>query len=140
MDDDRMDLDAPEDGRVRRKKKGRVDRRKNTATADTAPSERKAQAKESLKHRQSIPRPKRPLPAVTVEIHSPWLFPELEPPKLQGPSSSRIAADFECQTHTMHGPVRGGEGSCDRISPHDVLVDVQPECHRPRHSPDWIRC
>ena len=135
-----MDLDAPGDGRLRRNKKGRGDRRKKAATADDATGERKAQVKESLKPRQSIPRPKRPLPAVTVEIHSPWLFPKLKTLNLHYPKIF-IPADFECPAQSLvRGSGCGGEGSCDRISPHDVLVDVQPECHRPRDSPDWIRC
>ena len=139
-----MDLDAPGDGRLRRNKKGRGDRRKKAATADDATGERKAQVKESLKPRQSIPRPKRPLPAVTVEIHSPWLFPESTPLRLHGlSSSSSIAADFECpRDYLGHGPGSwsGEEGYGDRISPSDVLIYVPPKCHRPRDSPDLIRC
>lgn len=135
MGDDCMDLDAPEDGKVRHKK-GQVDRRMTASI--------KARPKESLKPRRSVSRPKRPLPAVTVEIHSPWLFPESTPLRLHGlSSSSSIAADFECpRDYLGHGPGSwsGEEGYGDRISPSDVLIYVPPKCHRPRDSPDLIRC
>jgi len=47
---------------------------------------------------------------------------------------SIIAADL------VYRPSHGRGDNCDKISPHDVLVYVQPDGYRPRDSPDLIRC
>ena len=123
MENDRMDLDMPEDCR-RRKKKGRGDRRKEKAAANAL-------------RNSSFPflKSKKTPPEVTVEIHAPWLCAELDPePLLHDSASSVIAADL------VYRPSHGGDYSCDKISPHEVLVYVQPAGYRPRDSPDLIRC
>jgi hypothetical protein len=114
-----MDLDMPEDCR-RRKKKGRGDRRKETAAAYALGKSFKA---------------KQTPPAVTVEIHAPWLCPELDSePLLHDSASSIMAADL------VYRQSHGRGDNWDTISPHDVLVYVQPDGYRPRDSPDLIRC